>query len=133
MLVKLLETDTSGPIADVPPATHAAESVFPALDIVRRAGPPAERRTEIFQCVSNHLGSRVWHIREIAAHTICTLMLHDVWLQEVLELIRMCQTRTNRAHGVLMAVKFILERRSGLHAIPSIGMCSSSTTVIDHG
>lgn len=89
----------------------SVESMFPALDIIRRAGPPQTHRSEIYKCVSVHLGSKVWHIREIAARTICTLLLHDAWLPAIVELIETSNNSTNRLHGGLMAVKFVLERR----------------------
>ena len=114
LLLRLLETETNNPNTLSRQAIGAVESVFPALDIIRRAGPPGSHREDIFRRVSLHLGSKVWHVREIAARTICTLLLHDGWLPAVLGLIETAGESTNRLHGVLMAVKFILERRLAL-------------------
>jgi hypothetical protein len=97
------------------------ESVFPALDIVRRAGPPPSHRDEIFKLVSMHLGSRIWHVREIAARTICTLLLHQDWLSAVTSLIVGSYGSTNHLHGVLMAVRMILERRLELDPLSATG------------
>jgi hypothetical protein len=120
LLLKLLNPETQ--ISDnTSPVIGAVESVFPALDIIRRAGPPRKLRTEIFTSITLHLSSRVWHVRDIAARTICTLLLHDGWLPEVLNLLDTSYTSTNRAHGVLMAVKHLLERRSELNLVNSIG------------
>lgn len=115
LLLKLLDTETSGSDQSTAPAIGAVESVFPALDIIRRAGPPSARRNEIYKLVSLHLGSRLWHVREIAARTICTLLLHQHWLRDILELLSMSGESSNRIHGTLMVVRFLLERRLLLH------------------
>jgi hypothetical protein len=121
LLLKLLDTNTDGSEASTAPLIGAVESVFPALDIIRRAGPPAKYRDEIYKCVSMHVGSKIWHVREIAARTICTMMLHKNWLGDVLQLISSSGQSANRFHGILMAVKFILERRLILDPATAIG------------
>lgn len=92
------------------PEIGAVESVFPALDIIRRAGPPSSLRTEIFFRIKVHLGSKMWHIRDIAARTMCTILLHNRWFPELVELLYTCTGSTNKVHGVLMAAKYLLER-----------------------
>lgn len=121
LLLKLLDTDTS--LLDSPSARKisSVESMFPALDIIRRAGPPSTHRNEIFKSVSKHLGSKVWHVREIAARTICTLLLHSGWLPAVVKLIENSTKSTNRLHGVLMAVKCVLDRRVVLNPESATG------------
>ncbi|CAI6088687.1 unnamed protein product [Clonostachys chloroleuca] len=94
-----------------------AESVFPALDIVRRAGPPDELREELMLHISTYLGSPVWHVREMAARTLCSCLLHDKWLVIMQDLLQQAingQTKSsqNRIHGVLVALKFVIERLS---------------------
>jgi len=121
LLLKLLDTNTSGSEIILGPVIGAVESVFPALDIVRRAGPPPTHHDEIFTLVSMHLGSRIWHVREIAARTICTLLLHDDWLSAVMGLIDSSHQSSNHLHGVLMAVRFILERRLELDPLSATG------------
>jgi hypothetical protein len=121
LLPKLLDTDTSK-LEDIStPKISSVESMFPALDIIRRAGPPDTHRNETYKSVSVHLGSKVWHVREIAAHTICTLLLHEEWLPAVVRLIETSTNSTNRLHGVLMAVKFVLERRLALNPESATG------------
>ncbi|OHW95084.1 heat repeat protein [Colletotrichum incanum] len=51
-------------------STIAAESVFPALDIIRRAGPPDASRDELYGLVAGYLASPVWHVREMAARAL---------------------------------------------------------------
>jgi hypothetical protein len=121
LLLKLLDTQISSSDALSTPTIGAVESVFPALDIIRRAGPPDVNRDEIYRRVSIHLGSKVWHVREIAARAICTLLLHDQWLSAVDELLKTCNGSVNRIHGVLMAVKFFLERRLSLDSASATG------------
>ena len=118
LLLKLLDTDTGGSELVSAPTIGAVESVFPALDIVRRAGPPTTLRDEIERCVSIHLSSKVWHIRELAARTISTFMLHEDWLPSMLTLIQSSDETINRIHGIFMAVKFVLERRLAVIASP---------------
>ncbi|KAM0516613.1 hypothetical protein ACHAPE_005244 [Trichoderma viride] len=96
-------------------ATSSAESVFPALDIIRRAGPPDLLRDEIQIYVAAYLSSPVWHVREIAARTLCSCLLHDKWLGVVQELLRKAlndksTNSQNHVHGVLLSLKFLIER-----------------------
>jgi hypothetical protein len=103
------------------PALSVVELVFPALDIIRRAGPPESHRNSIYKSVSLHLGNPVWHVREIAAHTICTLMLNTKWVSSIFDLLETPTTSANRRHGVLLAVKYVLERRFALDPATAIG------------
>jgi len=125
LLLKLVNADTDEIGSSSASIIGLVESVFPALDIIRRAGPPATHRDKIYRCVSMHLGSRLWHVRELAARTICTMMLHGGWLDATLRLLKGSSTSTNRQHGVLLAVKFILERRLNLGTALSTGSCNS--------
>ena len=93
------------------PKIISVESMFPALDIIRRAGPPDTHRNAVFSAVSKHLGSKVWHVREIAARTLCTLLMHNDWLPTTINLIASSGECANHLHGVLMTVKFVLDRR----------------------
>ncbi|TAQ88243.1 hypothetical protein B7494_g3410 [Chlorociboria aeruginascens] len=98
----------------------AVESVFPALDLIRRAGPPPTLHQEIEKYVSIHLGSKIWQVRELAARTICALMLRDDWLEALTKLIKTSRRSSNKTHGILMAVRFVLERRLALVEVPAI-------------
>lgn len=97
------------------PHIGAVESVFPALDIIRRAGPPSSLRKEIFSRIKAHLGSKMWHVRDIAARTVCTILLHDRWFTGLVELLNTCSESANEVHGVLMTAKYLLERMFGLN------------------
>ncbi|OAA74099.1 HEAT repeat protein [Cordyceps fumosorosea ARSEF 2679] len=100
-----------------PLSAAAAESVFPALDIIRRAGPPALLRDEIQGDVAHYLSSSVWHVREMAARTLCSCLLHDQWLGTIKQVYGQAQSasggmRLNYIHGVLLTLKFVFERLS---------------------
>lgn len=108
-------------------ATSSAESVFPALDIIRRAGPPDLLRDEIQIYVAAYLSSPVWHVREIAARTLCSCLLHDKWLSVVQDLLRQALNDKsvngqNHVHGVLLSLKFLIERFTEVALDRLIGM-----------
>ncbi|KAK3682638.1 putative death-receptor fusion protein-domain-containing protein [Podospora appendiculata] len=94
--------------------TAAAEAVFPALDIIRRAGPPEENRAELWKHIEGYLGSRIWHVREIAAKTLCSFLLQEDWIAGIERLLENSENDANRLHGVLLTTRFVLERKANL-------------------
>lgn len=90
--------------------SSAAESVFPALEIIRRAGPPESHRDELYGHIAEYLGSRQWHVREIAARTLCSFLLNNDWLASIEKLLARSRGSANRMHGTLLTVKFFVER-----------------------
>ncbi|KAG5970089.1 hypothetical protein E4U58_000744 [Claviceps cyperi] len=93
----------------------AAESVFPALDIIRRAGPPDLLRDELQVDVTAYLSSPVWHVRDMAARTLCSCLLHKRWLDVIRQIFgtamaEQCKNKQNRIHGILLTLKFVIER-----------------------
>ncbi|KAM6526770.1 hypothetical protein FSOLCH5_002855 [Fusarium solani] len=98
-------------------SSAAAESVFPALDIIRRAGPPELLREELQVHIAKYLASPVWHVREIAARTLCSCLLHDLWLDTIISLAAESVRSPignvqNHVHGVLLSLKYIIDRLS---------------------
>ncbi|KAK1987233.1 putative death-receptor fusion protein-domain-containing protein [Colletotrichum cereale] len=99
-------------------STIAAESVFPALDIVRRAGPPDASRDELYGLVAGYLASPVWHVREMAARALCSFLLKDDdWVAAAAAIFDDALTaappsRNNHIHGALLTVKAVFERLS---------------------
>ncbi|KAF4124146.1 hypothetical protein GMORB2_5862 [Geosmithia morbida] len=92
-----------------------AESVFPSLDIVRRAGPPDLLRDELQVHIAKYLSSPVWHVREMAARTLCSCLLHQQWLGVIKGILQdaindTTQNSKNHVHGVLLVLKFVIER-----------------------
>ncbi|KAI1098976.1 hypothetical protein F4804DRAFT_323208 [Jackrogersella minutella] len=108
LLVNLLEIgqQSSGVLI----GTQTAESVFPALDIIRRAGPPEEVRDKLYDIIAWYLGSRIWHVREIAARTLCSFLLKPGWLESITSLLDSSGKSANKLHGALLTFKFLLER-----------------------
>lgn len=90
--------------------SQTAESVFPALDIIRRAGPPEEVRNKLYSIIAWYLGSRIWHVREIAARTLCSFLLKPDWTESIARLLQDCGSSANKLHGALLTLKFLLER-----------------------
>lgn len=90
--------------------TQTAESVFPALDIIRRAGPPEEFRDKLYDIIAWYLGSHIWHVREIAARTLCSFLLRPGWLEAVTNLLVSSGSSANKLHGALLTLKFLLDR-----------------------
>jgi hypothetical protein len=90
--------------------SQTAESVFPALDIIRRAGPPEAHRDQLYDSISWYLGSRIWHVREIAARTLCSFLLRSDWIVTAKRLLAGSEGSANRSHGVLLTLKFLLEK-----------------------
>jgi hypothetical protein len=108
LLISLLELGktSSGMIM----GTQTAEAVFPALDIIRRAGPPEGYHKKLYDIVSWYLGSHIWHVREIAARTLCSLLLTSTWLQSIEVLVTNSGESSNKLHGALLTVRLLLER-----------------------
>ncbi len=96
--------------------TRGVEAVFPALDMIRRAGPPDSLRSEIQELILGYLRSPVWHVREMAARTLCSCLLHEHWLDVVEALLQSSFPKIdhpgghNQLHGAYMVLKFVFER-----------------------
>ncbi|KAM4054760.1 putative death-receptor fusion protein [Hirsutella rhossiliensis] len=102
-------------LAQTTAIVSAAESVFPALDIIRRAGPPELLRDEIQVHVAVYMSSPVWHVRELAARTLCSCLLHEGWFPIAKKLVQEAlgarsSNRLNHVHGVLLTLKFLVQR-----------------------
>ena len=96
-------------------ASGAAEPVFPALDIIRRAGPPELLRVEIQAQVAAYLSSPIWHVRELAARTLTSCLLHRGWLRALERMLRDAGlagpgSAENHVHGVLLTARFLVHR-----------------------
>ncbi|KAI1437764.1 putative death-receptor fusion protein-domain-containing protein [Xylaria sp. CBS 124048] len=108
LLVNLLELGKKS--SGVTLGSQTAEAVFPALDIIRRAGPPEGYHQKLYDIISWYLGSHIWHVREIAARTSCSLLLTSTWLQSIELLVSSSDQSANKLHGALLTVRFLLER-----------------------
>ncbi|RYP32263.1 hypothetical protein DL767_005314 [Monosporascus sp. MG133] len=116
VLVNLLEMgqQSSGVLI----GSQTAESVFPALDIIRRAGPPEAFHDKLFDIIAWYLGSHIWHVREIAARTLCSFLLRPDWIEPIETLVAGSKGSANKLHGSLLTLKFLLGRL--LEVMPSL-------------
>ncbi|KAF7544785.1 hypothetical protein G7046_g9713 [Stylonectria norvegica] len=115
VLLNLLKSGHQMMAAPTAMGSASAESVFPALDIIRRAGPPELHRDDLQYHIAKYLASPVWHVRELAARTLCSCLLHDMWLTTSTQLAEdaisgASSTRANHVHGVLLSLKYVVER-----------------------
>ncbi|CAJ2509884.1 Uu.00g057840.m01.CDS01 [Anthostomella pinea] len=108
LLASLLESgmESSGVLM----GAQTAESVFPALDIIRRAGPPEAFRDKLYDTIAWYLGSPIWHVREIAARSLCSFLLKPGWFTSIDSLIVDSKHVANKLHGALLTLKFLLEK-----------------------
>ena len=121
LLDRVLKSGTNPEIHLNQPGLSVLELVFPALEVIRRAGAPKSHSDSIYNSVMVHLRDPVWHVREIAAHTICTFLFHTEWVASVEDLLKTQTNSANRRHGLLLAVKYILEKRYRLD--PATAIC----------
>ncbi|KAH0008136.1 hypothetical protein KCU78_g11404, partial [Aureobasidium melanogenum] len=103
VVLQLLPTD-----ADVNQAK--AEVVFPALQLLQRVQPPSRFAEDIQTSVLRLASSRQWLVRDKAAKTYSTLVPARHRVSRVEELIRHKTQNQNEAHGVLLTVKYLIER-----------------------
>lgn len=96
---------------------YQPEIVLPALDIIRRAGPPdGEDFDHLFQLVVAHLKCPIWHVREMAARALCSLTMGGDLVSRIRRVLANPEKLMNFRHGCLLAAKCIIERESALDA-----------------
>lgn len=110
--------------SDIKDSTDAKE-IFPALEFVRRVGPPEKDRTQFrekfFAHVIKHLNCSTWDVRDLAARTACTFLLDDDWVTTIVELLNANQSSTNWLHGVLLLIKYLMQKRHDLDKTTTTG------------
>lgn len=92
------------------PSSGRAELIFPALEILRRCGLPINEEEVVVPLVTGQLGSRMWHVREMAARTLCALVTRGGYVDLASRLMSMSLKGSNHQHGALLALKFLLEK-----------------------
>jgi hypothetical protein len=110
----LLDAAAGGDFGDA--FSNAIETIFPVLDILRRAGPPEELQEQILTRLLSTIGHKIWHIRDLSARTFCVLTPTEKWIDTVRSLLNPFRdhaegsTTENQRHGALLAAKLLLER-----------------------
>ncbi|KAF2624779.1 HEAT repeat protein-like protein [Macroventuria anomochaeta] len=89
---------------------HGAEGVFPALQILRQARPPTNELGSIRASVEKLLASPHWHMRDMAARTVVSLLPSYIMYDAAFEMLGKDYRSTNTRHGVLLAVKYMMRK-----------------------
>ena len=89
-----------------------AQKVFPALEIIQRAGMPPKYRLTIKSLLLWHLGSTIWYIRKKSAKTISIVTDASSFYDEVTELLQEPWSTQNSLHGRLLCVRDLLFKAS---------------------
>ncbi|KUJ19378.1 uncharacterized protein LY89DRAFT_489399 [Mollisia scopiformis] len=99
-------------------ALNSPEIVLPALDILRRAGPPNGDSTLLVKLVSAQLRSDIWHVRDMAARAYCALTMGRDIPTLVVELLTGKEgEHSNTRHGRLLSARRIVERHALLNPL----------------
>jgi hypothetical protein len=107
IVVKLLAPD---PVHQQNSET-ALESVFPALKIIQRVPPPHNRREQIRNLISRLCSSSHWHVRDMAARTMSSLV-PEMDLLEVVNFHKPDMTSgQNSVHGRLLCISYVVKAR----------------------
>jgi hypothetical protein len=91
-------------------ALLTTEAVFPALQILQQAPPPETYRNAIHNSVLRLSKSTQWHLRDMAARTLASLLRPAERLEMVMILFTTRETSLNAAHGTLLCLKHILKK-----------------------
>ncbi|KZM23545.1 hypothetical protein ST47_g5314 [Ascochyta rabiei] len=89
---------------------HGAEGVFPALQILRQARPPTNELGPIRASVEKLLASPHWHMRDMAARTVVSLLPSHEVHDAAFEMLRTGCSSANHRHGLLLAVKYMIRK-----------------------
>ncbi|KAH6712398.1 HEAT repeat protein-like protein [Leptodontidium sp. MPI-SDFR-AT-0119] len=87
------------------------DALFPAMDVLRRAGPPPSHRDEIESLVTRQLENNHWQVRRIAADCLCSFKMDQRWSSLVVDFLGLKAQNVNHRHGQLMVVKAVLKQR----------------------
>ncbi|KAF3033882.1 hypothetical protein E8E12_002463 [Didymella heteroderae] len=111
--------DPSGPVKETmenssggsnPFDLHGAEGVFPALQILRQARPPTSELAPIRASVEKLLASPHWHMRDMAARTVVSLLPPHEMYDAAFRMLSEDSNSSNTRHGVLLAVKYTMRK-----------------------
>ena len=140
--------DPTGPIKQTLESTsennnpfdlHGAEGVFPALQILRQARPPMNELGPIRMSVEKLLASPHWHMRDMAARTVVSLLPSHEMYDASFAMLGNDYGSTNTRHGVLLAVQYMMRKlvndhqsspgKSGLYIIPTKNLRQANSSL----
>ncbi|KAH7412798.1 putative death-receptor fusion protein-domain-containing protein [Cadophora sp. MPI-SDFR-AT-0126] len=88
------------------------DALFPAMDVLRRAGPPPAHRRDIESLVHRQLANRNWQVRRIAADCLCSFSTEEKdWIKVVIMFLESEAGSSNQRHGQLLVIRAILSQR----------------------
>lgn len=88
--------------------TSAVEAIFPVLDLLRRAPPPAAQRQHIRHLILKAVGSRHWHVRELASRTYAASIDPSELTESITSLLAHIELTQNELHGRLLGVRHLI-------------------------
>ncbi|KAH7359589.1 HEAT repeat protein-like protein [Pyrenochaeta sp. MPI-SDFR-AT-0127] len=106
----LKQSIESTPDNTSPMDLHGAEGVFPGLQILRQARPPDAVIQPMVQSVEKLLASPHWHLRDMAARTIVSLLSTDQLYRSAVTILKTRPDPHNMQHGHLLAVKYMIKK-----------------------
>lgn len=89
-------------------STPQVQKVFPALEIIQKAGIPKSHRMTVRAMMWIHLGSAVWYIREKAAKAISCISCVSTCVDEMEKLLQPTWLSQNALHGRLLCVQKLM-------------------------
>ena len=90
---------------------HSFQTVFTAIEIIKRFGIPPDHRTVITTVLMKQLGSPIWALREKTAEVLGFLVDEQTIIQEI-HAISGHEWRQNELHGRLLCLKSMMVRRN---------------------
>jgi hypothetical protein len=106
----LKQSIESTPDSSSPLDLHGAEGVFPALQILRQARPPEANLELIVTSVEKLFASPHWHLRDMAARTVVSLLPAYQLYSVAFSLLFAEHKSHNLQQGTLLAVKYIIRK-----------------------
>lgn len=110
--------------------TNSVQMVFPALDLLRRAGPPKQGFDTLKEMVFDLLAHPVWHIRDLAARTYCTFVNFDDLNLETRRLMQHPEQSQNGLHGRCLAIRYMVEKAIHMHATATRRECDLEVSLL---
>ncbi|KAI9888322.1 MAG: hypothetical protein M1814_000575 [Vezdaea aestivalis] len=90
------------------------EAVILALEVLYRSGSSAADQRDLRRKVRPYQGDRVWHVRVLAARTLCVLCDEAELVKEFVTAMNSQTLSQNRLHGELLCARELISRFFGL-------------------
>lgn len=108
VIIRLLSPEISA--HGLQASSKGTEAVFPALQLLQRAMPPADRLPEVMKAVLQLTESPQWHVRDKAARTYALLAQFREPPREIERSLVPTSSSQNSLHGSLLCAKYIFQK-----------------------